>query len=439
MTAVSISSITLPRMGFLHPDDTMDLSASPHMPDRELDMGLDTMHNPSAKADQEILIEDVTEPYHSIAGPTPLEPEATFDDHEMLDEDLAVRDPDQAFDDLNMYAHRRNAQLTVEEDLPRNEEEMGLQGSNTKAGDRDIIILESQEVLFNEGEGLQEAEEGQPATEVNTETAVVDDHPASNDMSDSTNLISQSYEAEKPSADIDKPGYVRDDHKYLEVYRPAHPQNEGQISGQATRNTDASNSHNVPWTGSKLSMENPDLLQGHDRLGFSTTPHHERLTQDSGEVGEDDSPHSGSMENSSNIQADQLDVTANEHDAPAITDHHLEALHPVRVLYNDSEICLFPPNDDDTNETFFLSDVSLANQGLDKLLGACRDVLTGTIGDDDELVLDVASLGLHISEVCVLSGFLLGTVVAKCIIGINVRSSDYLFKHHGRLPSSIAQ
>ena len=80
-------------------------------------------------------------------------------------------------------------------------------------------------------------------------------------------------------------------------------------------------------------------------------------------------------------------------------EHHSASLHPVKVTYQDNEICLFPPGKDDSSEMFFLSDTSLAKQSLDKLLSSCRDILAGTIGDDDELVLDVASLGLHISEV----------------------------------------
>src|SRR5207248_10872969 len=74
-------------------------------------------------------------------------------------------------------------------------------------------------------------------------------------------------------------------------------------------------------------------------------------------------------------------------------------LHTVNVNYQDTEICLFPPNEDDDSETFFLADVDLAHQSLDKLLTACHDVLIGTIGDDDELVLDIPSLGLHICQV----------------------------------------
>ena len=74
-------------------------------------------------------------------------------------------------------------------------------------------------------------------------------------------------------------------------------------------------------------------------------------------------------------------------------------LHPVKVHYQESEICMFPPNADDTSTTFFLSDNSLALETLDKLLAACREVLADSIGEHDELVLDVASLGLHICEV----------------------------------------
>lgn len=77
------------------------------------------------------------------------------------------------------------------------------------------------------------------------------------------------------------------------------------------------------------------------------------------------------------------------------------SLHPVIVTYLDNEISLFPPREQDQSETFFLQDESIAYQTIGELLQACRTVLGETIRDEDELEMDIADLGLCISEDCV--------------------------------------
>lgn len=75
-------------------------------------------------------------------------------------------------------------------------------------------------------------------------------------------------------------------------------------------------------------------------------------------------------------------------------------LHPVKVLHEGSEVYLFPPTDEDSSETFFLHDDSLSLQSLSVLLKACREVLGGSINDEEELEIEFHDLGLHTSEVC---------------------------------------
>lgn len=74
------------------------------------------------------------------------------------------------------------------------------------------------------------------------------------------------------------------------------------------------------------------------------------------------------------------------------------ALYPCIVVYQRDEICLFPPSDDESSDTFFLNDESLAFQSIGDLLRACRVVLGDTISLEDELELNVHGLGLIISE-----------------------------------------
>jgi len=73
-------------------------------------------------------------------------------------------------------------------------------------------------------------------------------------------------------------------------------------------------------------------------------------------------------------------------------------VHPVTLVYLEEEMSLFPPTSGDDSSVYFLSDPSLAFESLDKLLAACREILTGTLDHHDELVLDVPGLGLHICE-----------------------------------------
>ncbi|KAF3481136.1 uncharacterized protein GIQ15_03895 [Arthroderma uncinatum] len=76
----------------------------------------------------------------------------------------------------------------------------------------------------------------------------------------------------------------------------------------------------------------------------------------------------------------------------------LSALHNVQVLYQDSEISLFPPKEDDLSETYFLEDEALAHEPIGDLLNACRSVLGDHMGKDEELFIEIECLGLHVTE-----------------------------------------
>lgn len=74
-------------------------------------------------------------------------------------------------------------------------------------------------------------------------------------------------------------------------------------------------------------------------------------------------------------------------------------LHNVQVLYQDSEISLFPPKEDDLSETYFLEDEALADEPIGDLLNACRVVLGDHMGTEEELYMEIECLGLHLTEV----------------------------------------
>lgn len=76
-------------------------------------------------------------------------------------------------------------------------------------------------------------------------------------------------------------------------------------------------------------------------------------------------------------------------------------LHPVVLDYQGDEMFLFPPVDQsgDHTATFLLTDEQLAYSTIGDLLEACRSVLKGSLSEQDELMIKIDDLDLHISEV----------------------------------------
>lgn len=83
-----------------------------------------------------------------------------------------------------------------------------------------------------------------------------------------------------------------------------------------------------------------------------------------------------------------------------LAEPHVPYLHPVKVMYQESEISMFPPRDGDTSETYFLANEGLAHESIEKLLKECRTILGGHASPEDSLVFSIDSLGLELSEVC---------------------------------------
>lgn len=88
-----------------------------------------------------------------------------------------------------------------------------------------------------------------------------------------------------------------------------------------------------------------------------------------------------------------------EHDEQEQDTTKDSSLYPVRVYYQDNEISLFPPQEGDSSETFFLEDENLAYTPLGELFQSCRRVLQDNIGDNEVLVMDVDALNIQLTEV----------------------------------------
>lgn len=75
------------------------------------------------------------------------------------------------------------------------------------------------------------------------------------------------------------------------------------------------------------------------------------------------------------------------------------SLHPVKVLYQEAEISLFPPLEGDSAETFFLHDEDIAYDNVGKLFSCLREVLLDNVAENEVLVIDIDSLGIQLTEV----------------------------------------
>ncbi|KAK8190094.1 uncharacterized protein BKA78DRAFT_353558 [Phyllosticta capitalensis] len=113
-------------------------------------------------------------------------------------------------------------------------------------------------------------------------------------------------------------------------------------------------------------------------------------------------PEPSSETNQAENPAEDVDnVVTSSHEKQDVENQPMstQPLHPVVVVYNDDEISLFPPSDGDTSGSYyFLQDEDLAHGSIRSLLEACRQVLGETVQHEDELEIDVAELGLRVTE-----------------------------------------
>lgn len=133
-------------------------------------------------------------------------------------------------------------------------------------------------------------------------------------------------------------------------------------------------------------------------------------------------------ENETVAEADDLE-TGGLHDLPprgeteqaVETEHnsteHTLYIHPVKVIYQESEISMFPPRHGNTSETYFLADEGLAHENIDRLFKECRAILGDHASSEDSLVFHIDSLGIELSEVSQNITLVLSMICANYVIG----------------------
>jgi hypothetical protein len=150
-------------------------------------------------------------------------------------------------------------------------------------------------------------------------------------------------------------------------------------------------------------------------------------------------PHENPTPNKEHASAEDPSVDGGKHtEAQSIseTDRHVpgdteslhhDSLHPVKIIYQENEIALFPPLEGDSAETFFLHDEDVAYDNVEKLFKALRSVLQGNVADNEVLVIDVDALGIQMTEV---SSFLANPVPLAVVLTYFSRT----LSTHPRLP-----
>lgn len=342
-------------------EDTMELASSPHMQQDDLDLDLDTAQELEL-APEDSMVEDAFQDDQ-------VEAVDHFDDDVMIDGDITTQHFPDAVSDLNKEAHQEND-----------------------------IALEDEDILYEDDEVLPNSGLVHPANDSgNIITECIDAEELSAPMSGDTNLAEASE------------AHVGDDFAFTEQ----DPQDQSAFMSKL-RGSDVAegSSDQLVENEQQGATQLNHTFEASENLEDGTLTDAQGQTTELGleieDVTIDTNPkdETEALRDTQSREQDPLDYANTSAGEEAAVEQHTNsletqdvALHTVKVIYQDNEICLFPPHSEEGAETFFLSEYGLAHETLDKLLGSCREVLADTIGDDDELVLDVAALGLHISEV----------------------------------------
>jgi hypothetical protein len=411
MTAVS--TFPTQNMEFLHPDDTMDLASSPYLGVHDNDDGLEPMRDTSVEPNA--LAKNV-DPRNSTEDVQIID-EELFDDDDMLDDDTVTRQPTDLTDDLQMDADEHqptheDLDILYDDEDPTHIVDLADPDQGVTNHDEDPFLHEEELIDLPDDENSMERPSLNQENTYFPTTEIVDTN-ATNEETEDPVLTYQPEDLETAKgADLEK---TEDDHTF-----------QDKTLGHEEPTKDDYQNKNEDGE------VNPILDKGEIPPPGATGPVHEiedsvvRATEQVDKRLDSDSHSRITDEDTNghrNEHAQESDTTRRGDETRE--QHQTLSLHTVKVNYQGNDICLFPPTERDDSEMFFLSDTTLAYQTLDKLLSACREVLAGSIGDDDELVLDVASLGLHISEVSLQDSFSLEFHFANKCAGLDLRNPDH--------------
>ena len=363
MTA--IPSISFPTMDNSHQDENMDFGSDLQFLDNDVEFDVDIMQDasrgPSVEPAQDAMIEDLQE--SAIEDVDIDEPAKATADDEMVDE-VFMEDDKNNHEYQGLGEEQQSATMYDDDDLiyaDEDEEAHVDVDFRDEDGSGGIHDNETEVDLLDEEQHVQSG-----AQETLVEGVIIptqqSDKDAETSVQQESNVPSTGNEQAKTRG-------------AFEDVSGANVVQEEATLGQSSEAEDAT-------TGANPQVEQLSVVPPTDaestKLGKGT---------------------SGNLtETPSKTKEDGASADGYEEEQDSDSSYDAQALHLVKVQYDGTELCLFPPLEGD--DTFFVQDSSLAFSPCDQLLTACRDVLGESIGQGLELVLDFPTLGLHLPEVC---------------------------------------
>ncbi|KKY14891.1 putative conserved glutamic acid-rich protein [Phaeomoniella chlamydospora] len=358
-------------------DEHMDFGSDLPLLDNDIDIDGASMRDASRgpSVEQDIMIEDIDETANALKVPADDE----MIDEEYMEDDVHIPEEDMAGDDHNSATMYDEDDLIYEdEDVVVNDEEQV--DVDFKDEDGPIMNQEGD----TEGAHIEILEDEIP-TELNdtqasnyVEASPVHEQPERSEQSD-TATVEESLVSNETTTALVGTLNTGTEGQRAETEGLGHVDTSGII--QKTTDSEA------PDAGNDVD----GAQQQHTTESFNATSddgHHD--------AGHAKSPQPTPTDDHPATTEDSNDNEEAYGDNATETSYEGHTLHPVKVQYDGTEICLFPPVEG--TGTFFVQDAGLAFSPCDELLSACREVLGNSIEETHELVLDFPSLGLHLSE-----------------------------------------
>lgn len=363
MTA--IPSIVFQDLDASHLDDQMDTASSPFRQPDDFDVDLDSVRDPSViESMHDDMIDDTAEA--ADAGNDLMQDEVAdgMPDDDMIDDINPQFSTEATYDDYNMEAYVEEHQIDEDEDILYEDEDDVEPTLQQETDIVDIALAEQPqeyEGVDAEADPDEFKDQTIPQDQDNIATHLEQDEEFVTTTGDDNEVLANARSPHaEPSDQAAEP---------LAEEFPEEPHEQHQIDLE---------------TESRIYTDQPE----------KTAP--EKPVTDA-ENEEPPAAHDMSLPKDPSKSTRSIKQAVESH-ADAPQQHSPPTIHPVTLVYLDEEMSLFPPMLDDASSIYFLQDPSLALEPLDKLLAACRDILAGTLDHHDELVLDIAALGLHISE-----------------------------------------
>ncbi|OAP56202.1 hypothetical protein AYL99_09381 [Fonsecaea erecta] len=364
----AIPSFAFPDMDASQLDDKMDVASSPFRQPDDIDIDLDSVRDVSViGSPHDDMVDDPAEPLNTAPDVMEDQLDEILPDDDMNDEQNVSMLTEQADLDYNMDASIEDAQGDEDEDiLYEDEEDISAVIQDTEVvaeynatEDQPQVYQEVETDIILEELGDQPEQQNPTDIDTNPDKTLAEDASVATPGEDATQVqdVNQVSKAEIP-----------DTSREIVTLQPEADQDPEQAQGE--QRDDAAEPLD----------QHPEAATGEPALSLSESGHPGADTQPTTEANEVE-------------PQDQHEETVKNED-----DRASPTVHPVTLVYLEEEMSLFPPMIGDASSVYFLPDASLAFEPLDKLLAACREILTGTLDHDDELVLDVPGLGLHICE-----------------------------------------